>query len=521
MYQSKQSFNYNFFNSLIISFCLVVTSFIWQGNKGFNLWDEGFLWYGVQRIMLGEVPMRDFMAYDPGRYYWTAALSYILGNNGIMNVRIAVAIFQSFGLFVGILLIAKSLNIKGKSGVAYLILSGACLLIWMFPRHKLFDISISILLIGLLTYLVNEPQPKKYFITGLFLGLIAFFGRNHGLYGAVASVGVIAWLSIKNTTGISFIKAFFLWSSGILVGFLPTIIMAILIPGFAVAFWESILFLFQYKNTNLPLPIPWPWTVEFFNTPISHSIRGILIGLFFMGTLIFGVLSLIWVFIQKYKLNPVHPTLVATAFLALPYAHYAFSRADVGHLAHGIFPFLIGSFLLLASSKTFTKWVLLFTLCASSFWVMFVFHPGWQCFSNKNCVNIEISGKNLLVDEGTVSDITLLRRLNNQYASKGESFIAAPFWPGAYALLQKKSPTWEIYSLFPRTESFEIKEIERIVKAEPKFVFILDIPLDGRDDLRFKNTHPLTHQYIINNFQPIAIAQNPAYKIYQSKGNKQ
>lgn len=520
MYQSKQDFNCALIKAFVISFCLVLTSFIWQGNKGFNLWDEGFLWYGVQRVMLGQTPILDFMAYDPGRYYWSATIASILGGNSIMNVRIAIATFQSFGLFVGLLLIAKAFKIKSKSNIIFLLISAATLLMWMFPRHKLFDISTSIFLIGALNYLVADPQPKRYFLTGICIGIAALFGRNHGMYGAVASVGVIAWLSIKNNTGLSFIKSFFLWSLGVFIGYLPIVFMVIFVPGFATAFWESILFLIQYKDTNLPLPIPWPWTVQFKNIPIGDSIRGVIIGLIFIGTLIFGGLSVIWVVLQKYKGKSVNSTLVATAFLALPYAHYAFSRADVGHLAHGIYPFLIGSFVLLASAKAVAKWTFLVILFASSFWVMFIYHPGWQCFANKNCINIEVSGNNLLIDSGTANDITLLRQLDARFTAKDQAFVATPFWPGAYALLQKKSPTWEIYSLFPRTESFEKKEIERIASAKPGFVLVLDIALDGREDLRFKNTHPLTHQYIINNFQPIAIAQNPAYQIYQPKGNQ-
>ena len=130
---------------------------------------------------------------------------------------------------------------------------------------------------------------------------------------------------------------------------------------------------------------------------------------------------------------------------------------------------------------------------------------------------VEITGSNLRVDRGTASDVKLLRRLAGQYAPEGQSFIAAPFWPGAYALLKRKSPMWEIYPLLPRSQAFQQTEIERIKMAKPGFALILDQPLDGRDDLRFNNTHPIIDHYIIDNFEALANSPHPSYRIYKSK----
>lgn len=59
---------------------------------------------------------------------------------------------------------------------------------------------------------------------------------------------------------------------------------------------------------------------------------------------------------------------------------------------------------------------------------------------------------------------------------------------------------WANYSIFPRSREFQEQEIERIKKAKPKFLLVLDIAVDGRDDLRFHNTLPLLYEHIVTTY---------------------
>jgi hypothetical protein len=240
-----------------------------------------------------------------------------------------------------------------------------------------------------------------------------------------------------------------------------------------------------------------------------------------MGTLIFGGLAIVWALFRTIKNKSVPPEFVAAAFLALPYAHYSYSRADIAHLALGIYPLLIGCLALLATRQARLKWPLALTLCVASFMVMLVYHSGWQCRASKQCVTVQISGSTIQTDSITANDIALIRYLADQYAPNGQNFITTPFWPGAYPLLEQASPMWDIYALLHRSEAFEQREIERIQLAKPGFALVIDRPSDGHEELRFRNTHPLIHQYILDNFEALTNSPNPDYQIYIARSHEQ
>ena len=498
----------------ILLLAVVVSSlnFALQGNSGFSLSDEGFLWYGAQRTLLGELPLRDFLAYDPGRYYWAAAFMGAVGDNGIMALRGSVVIFQAFGLFVGLATIAASSERENR---VYLSLAALILVIWMFPRHKFFDFSLSLILLGALAMLVESHTRRRYFLFGLVVGGAAVFGRNHGVYGLVAGLLAIAWLNFRAGERAFLLSRVAAWSLGIAIGFMPIPVMALTLPGFGEAFLDSLIVLRDMGSTNISLPVPWPWLVEPSANPFGVVSRKLLIGLFFVSLPVFGLAATVFVFQRKYRGRKVSPQLAASAFVSIPYAQHAFSRADLSHLCQSIAPLLVGLLVLGAGRSAVAKWSLVLVLAAASFWVMHPYQPVWKCAVEGKCTPVEISGDQLWVSTGTQQDIALLRWLKAEYLEAGESFYVAPSWPGAYALLEQKSPVWENYPLFHRSESFEQAEIKRLEKARLGFAVVFEFPFDKNESRRFSKTHPHTYEYFSKNFQRIEKPTRRSYEIYR------
>ena len=494
---------------------IVVAFFLWEGRQGFNLWDEGYLWYGVQRVIAGEVPLRDFQSYDPGRYYWSALLMEWVGARGIVAVRITVVVLQALAL--GSVLGWLAWTATGKGRAWFIVLCAVTLVVWMVPRHKVFDIAFSIGLICILANLARRPVGRNYFIAGAFVGLVAFFGRNHGVYGVLASGGMLVYLALRSDGLRDWWQGVALFMVGGFTGYLPMFVLMVGAPGFTTALVDSVAFLFQIKTTNLPLPVPWPWRAPFGTVPTSVAMRDFLLGLFFLSTLIFGTFALVHVMLARWKRRPMAPLVVACAVCALPYAHYAFSRADAGHLAQGIFPTLVGLLAVAGCGARWLKAAVTLPLCGVSLFTMLPMHPGWLCMAAGSCESVEIGSDRLRVDPVTASTVGLLHTLQRDFAPNGRAFFVAPLQPGAYPVLGGRSPTWENYTAWDRPEAFQREEITRLVASKPGFVLIYDLALDGREELRYSHTHALIDRYVRDHFVPVeGYSKDPDYRIYRS-----
>lgn len=142
----------------LLSVALVILSLYLQCNIGIDLADEGFLWYGAVQTASGEVPVRDFRSYDPGRYYWTAFWLRLLGNN-LISLRISCGIFQVIGMTLGLLVLRRAIRSWWLLAIA-----GFVLIAWMIPRHKFFDSSIAMAAVYFAVCLIQKPSLRQHFM---------------------------------------------------------------------------------------------------------------------------------------------------------------------------------------------------------------------------------------------------------------------------------------------------------------------------------------------------------------------
>jgi hypothetical protein len=227
----------------------------------------------------------------------------------------------------------------------------------------------------------------------------------------------------------------------------------------------------------------------------------------------------LWVIRQALLRRPVAPEFVATSMLALPYAHYTFQRAELFHLSLGIFPLLIGIFLFSAELSHRMQWILALVVACASLIVVLPQHPGWNCLVIEPCVTVEIGGNTLKIEPLIATFVTNLESTVAEYAPDGRNYLVTPLWPAAYALFKRKSPMWDSHAVFPRSAEFERKEIERIKAANPSFALVLDQAVDGRDDLRFRNSHPLTYQFVRDHFDHVqsTIWHPSIFELYKAR----
>jgi hypothetical protein len=503
-------------DAVLIAVVLLAISQIFWSHIGINVSDGGQLWYGTIQTALGEVPVRDFQSYDPGRYYWGALWFKILGDDGIKSLGFSALVFQFIGMVLGLLVLRRRIL---KTWWA---LAAAGLVIWIWLGGHESVIIISAIYFAVL--LVEKPSNLRHFSAGAFVGIVAFFGRNHGLYCAVAFSALILfiWLRIDRR---KLPVRLCLWLLGVIVGYLPMLVMIALIPGFLHAVIEGIKFNL-YVARRLPLPVPWPWRPDYSRLGWGASAFVFGVGILYLLVPVSYVVGVVHLLTTKRDLQR-KTVLIACVFVGLAFLDYAFSRASFDYLAMTIWPALIGlmaipaafdqrykrvltigawAFILIASRATIWEgaWSARSSLIKVPVKALVRYHGNLDiAYREYGFVRTEIRGDDLWIDTATAKTINDVKELVGQKLAPDENILIAPYWPGFYPILRKKSPVWENYFLLPQPKERQEEMIDDLERKNVNWVIVQNPPLDGRDELRFSNTHAYMWQYLMEKFERV------------------
>jgi hypothetical protein len=488
---------------IFLSSALVIISFLLQYNIGLNLADEGYLWYGAIETASGQIPIRDFESYDPGRYYWAASWMLLFGKD-IISLRLSLAIFQTIGLTFGLLALRRVIR-----SWRVLFIAGLILLMWMIPRHKTFEASLAMTSVYFAVCLIENPSLRQHFISGIFVGISAFFGRNHGMYNLLAFSSLILFIRFRlQKTGL--IKHTAVWAGGILLSYSPMLIMMLMVPGFFDSFLASFVLLLKRGSTTMPLPIPWPWRFNYSRMTILQALFSLSTGSFFLILPLFYAFIIIYLLISPVERLREKTLLIASASVGVFYMYYAFARADLGHLAHGIPPLLIGMLALPFALNVNSRKM----LCSTGLIIilfMTIFSAGTQnwCYLKATAPGIfiksNIAGDVLWIPLWDAQYIEAVEHINSRLISPEEGLLFIPWRPTMYPILRRKSPLRELCFLDPQTETGQKQMIEQLEQKKVNWIVLDNYALDGREEMRFSNTHKLLWKYFQEHYDLIKV----------------
>lgn len=460
--------------------------------------DEGYLLYGSWRVGQGEVPLRDFNSYDPGRYYWVAFWSLSFGYD-IIGQRAGVAVFQIAGLACGLFAAHRVVRRYWSLFVA-----GILLIVWTWPQYRVFESALSMGAVLMGTRLIERPIPRRLWSAGIFVGVAAFFGRNLGLYSLAAFLSIL--LMLRWQAKIQLLPATARLFGGILFGYSPTFLMMLIYPKFLASFIDSLPYLKGCSSSNISLPIPWPWNVTLAGQDLLQDAHQLFTGVAFVIFFAFFAIALTSILRRPSEYFIGRPLLGAATLVGLMYAYHAFVRSDLSHLTSVIHPVLLGLLCLIAGfsrrGQNAAAVIVAVALATVTGFAPLYQQPYIQKLLYPDRFASEtVQGERLWITNNQASFITAVRSKVERELGQEDLVFFAPYTPAMYVVLGRRSPVWDIYPLWPAPSEMQHEMIEELARTRPKYAIVSDLPLDGDDAWRFSKTHPEVWNLLQEKFQ--------------------
>lgn len=453
--------------------------------------DEGYLWFGVQQLLRGRLPHRDFKSYEPGRYLWSGMLARACGQ-GLRVLRASTHLFFGLGLFLALWQL-RELGLDWFS----IVLAAAVLSVWSHPQHKQFEHAWMLIAWVVDSHMLLFPSVLTLSVASVVTGVALFFGFNLFLYfsGALLLDLLIAMLMGWFAPHWSLLAA--LAGCG-LIGLLPFLLMLSSKEAARNFFRRRIGSVLARGSSNLPLPLPWPWRPAPAQLLGLGAIRQRAFQAVFLAMYALTGGAAAMTILSPDFFGPLTPGILAAAVLGIFASHHAASRADVAHIAQAAGPLCLLAILL----TKFAAPASTASIAALSIWMLWPLQAPVQRrsrpteFCRKSVGGLQID---LPLEQARLFDRAAVLCEGKQGESAG--FFAAPAYPALYASLFRDSPVYDTFCLYPADDGAQQQMIDAIERARVFAALVSDEPIDGREELRFSHTHPRVWEHLCSRFR--------------------
>ena len=512
-----------------ILIALISTAIAYFHNNIFiDFADEGFLWYGALHIFQGKVPILDFQAYDPGRYYWCAAVLAIFGK-GLMSLRLAAGLFQFLSLSLGLLALRRVL-----ASPFALLWAGLLAVFFMLMPCRYFTAGLAPAALFFAVRLIEKSSPRRYLAAGIYTGFAAFIAVNHGFYIFMAFLALMLYLNAKNYVS-GGKKNILFYLIGTASGLLPFWWMLITIPGFFGSYFlrmNSVLSAFISGKANVSFPVPWPWTVDWHvivaTLPDMHArllefTNRFSIGILFVFIVVWYLFSIPSLVRIKKPTDGPRALFVASIFIGVFYLGHIFSRSDLVYLGEGIFPVMAallawrifaappykkvcGFLIVLFSVASFLSAGLRSTIIFKTM----VPDGGMTWY--------RVGKDRIWLIKDDAKYIEDVKKLVAKHIGPQEPLLLAPFLTTFYCLLERESPVYELYFHIAPMRAMEERTLRELEEKNVRWAIVADFIVDGRPEQALSRSHPLLWRYLTEHYETVTTeGLRPGYALLRRK----
>ena len=296
--------------------------------------------------------------------------------------------------------------------------------------------------------------------------------------------------------------------------------MLIVVPGFAGSFVEELASTAE-RGTNVPRPYPWPWRVS------TEGVGGLQLLAIQAQTAAFLLPPLalaagLWVTARSRRVTAGdreglagRATVIAGTFAGLFYLHHVSVRSDAPHLAQCIHPLLL-VVLALPVALGWRPWARITTWCGLalvSFLAALEGHTSlrWIAPWRKTHAHVErvVAGDTLRLLPSQAAYLAGLELVVKRHLAPEEALLIVPARPTLYCVLGRRSPVRSIYFLWSAGEEAQRELLRELDAQGVDWVLIVDTAVDDRDELRFRNTHPLVWRELARRFERVPTRELP------------